>query len=105
MSDSHEGDVEYSRLQTEAMEVDAKRRSIQDLRKSPGYQLIVAYMQQQADMLAKKVIGTPCKTIDSCMEQEYNKGVLQGLLQFEQLTESQFVMLSDELEHLREQLK
>lgn len=105
MSDNTEGNVEFARLQTELVDADDKLRAIQELKKHRGYKLIVAYMQEQSNALAKKVIGTPCHTFDACLEQEYNKGVLQGLLQFELLTESQFVTLSDERDSLREQVE
>jgi len=106
MAFEQEGNTEYARVQGELVDTNEEIRVLAKLVEDPesGFMAACQALQIKADELARDVIGTACKTMDACLEQEYKKGLLQGLLQFELELKSRLVMLRDEKTRLTAQL-
>lgn len=101
-----EGNVEYAQVQNEIVDINDEIGGLAQLLEDnkSGFRAACKVLQERADVLAQEVIGTPCKTMDEVLGQEYKKGLLQGLLQFEIMLSTRLQLLREEKQRLSAQL-
>lgn len=77
-------------------------RLLENLAKDKGYLFLNGLMQQKADVLQPQILFTPLMSLDSCLPQEYKKGLLEGYLAWEPMRTTTMEVLEQEINSLKE---
>ena len=77
-------------------------RLLENLATDKGYLYLSGLMQQRADELQPRILFTPLASLDSCLTQEYNKGMLDGWLAWEPMRVTTLQVLQQEIAQLKE---
>lgn len=79
------------------MTLQEQKRMLEELGKDPKYLLLNKYVQPMMDALQHQIFNTPSPTLDSCLGQEYDKGKLKGLIEWEEIRKTTIQTLTVEI--------
>lgn len=82
--------------------LNVEKREWEELLDSPKWQQLTSVLQQQTDALQQEVVFTPCRGFDECLEQEFKKGKMAGMLNISVTIQGILASLEIDIQHAKE---